>query len=104
MSDSLVLPFQSLLKTVILTRENVLELTECIIQEYLDQQKTDIDDNSEVDNEPIIDVNPDGDGDYIDKDGYIYSITVDSKENIKTGIRIGEKDLKTNKKTMYHVI
>lgn len=96
MTDSLVTQLETLVKSVTLTRQDVLELTECIIQEYLTQQQSELGSEEDEENERQISVECDDDGDYIDKEGYIY--------DIKTHIRIGQKDLKTKEKTMFNVI
>ena len=96
MSETLVTQLDALIKSVTLTRQDVLELTECIIQEYLSQQLSNIGNEEDEENEQEISVHYDSEGDYIDKDGYIY--------NLKTHIRIGQKDLKTKKKIMFNVV
>lgn len=102
--STLLSQLESLLKnSPKLTRQDVLEMTECILQEYLNQQMhihttplTPTSKNDESTNSEKVKVEKDKDGDYIDKDGYIY--------NIDSGIRIGEKDLKTQQKTMYNIV
>lgn len=99
MNDSLVSQLHSLIRAVDLTRQDVLELTECVIQEYLDQQHAgnSLDkDQYDQQDEHVISVSCDSEGDYIDEEGYIY--------DIKSRIRIGQKDLKTKEKTMFNVI
>jgi hypothetical protein len=95
--SSIVTQLESLLKSVTLSRQDVLELTECVIQEYLNQQEKEMGVHSEDDDEEqLIDVHLDEDGDYVDEEGYIY--------DEKTHIRIGQKDLKTKEKTMFNVV
>lgn len=92
--NSLIFRVESLIKNVTLTRQDVLELTECVIQEYLNQQRCELD-SDDSDEEPIS-VNEDEEGDLIDEEGYIY--------DKDTHIRIGEKDLKTKKRNMYNIV
>jgi len=95
--SSLISQLESIIKPVQLTQQDVLELTECIIHEYLDQQRKHIHpDEEEEENEQAISVESDSEGDYIDKEGYIY--------DTKNRIRIGKKDLKTKEKVMYNVV
>ena len=96
--SSLIAQFESLIKDVQLTRQNVLELTECILNVYLDQQQrknASESDNNDNDEE-YISVCSDSEGDCIDKEGYIY--------DTKSHIRIGKKDLKTKEKEMYNIV
>ncbi len=92
--SSIVTQLESLIKTVKLTQQDVLELTECVIHQYLDQQRKEI--NPSEDNENEISVESDSEGDYIDKEGYIY--------DTKSHIRIGKKNLKTKEKVMYNIV
>ena len=94
-NNTLTSQVESIIKNVKLTRQDVLELTECILQEYIDQQLIEHGER-EDDDEQKVDVKQDDDGDFIDKDGYIY--------DIKTHIRIGQKDLQTKEKVMYSIV
>ena len=93
MAESIVNNLRGLLKSVTLSKQDVLELTECIIQEYIEQQENN---NEYCDPEQTVKVHKDDDGDIVDDEGFIY----DQKLNI----RIGEKDLKTKEKIMYNVV
>lgn len=81
---------ENLLKEKILTKQDVLEMTERIIQIYLNQQE-DFHKNDEE-----ISVESDSEGDYIDNKGNIY--------DIQTKNLIGKKNMQTKKKQMFNVV
>lgn len=95
--SSLVSQLQSIISNTPLTQQDVLELTECVILEYLTQQRKLMNPDEEQDeDDKVISVEDDSDGDCIDKEGYIY--------DKKSHIRIGQKNLKTKEKVMYNIV
>lgn len=74
-----------------LTRQDVIEINERIIQAYLDQTEREMGSDDDA-----VSVHSDSEGDHIDFEGNIYD------EN--TEILIGKKNLKTKKKKMFNVV
>ncbi len=79
-----------------LTRQDVLEIVQCVTTVYLDQRERDLGADNIDSDEDAVSVESDSEGDYIDKEGNIY--------DVETKVLIGKKDLKTKEKTMYNVL
>ena len=86
-----------LLKQHTLTKQDFMEITERVLQIYIDQREKEILQEGQISSDDeAVSVQSDSEGDYIDKKGNIY--------DVKSKLLIGKKDLNTKKKQMFNLV